>query len=339
MNKHTISLVLLVPLLVPSLALEVNAGTAKAPTCVEITCSDQKGQIRKHVKELLLQGEFDKITGLAQQYRKSKEKFSDGTWKLHQLYEAFGGCKDMDEWTGLLAKLDEWNKHETKDPAPLIAIGNAYWSFGKQARGNGFADTVTAEGWKLLGERLAIGRSKLVADSRKCVTCPEYFVVMMKLGIDGCQERESFMKLFEQGVKLEPTYLYLYEMKSYYILPRWYGKQGELREFVVETAKNNPEAALWVLWRLQNQGVYQNVCKDEEIDWNAIKGDLRKCLESSPAGVGHANILAYLSDIAGDAETLAGSLKSVDYQIDVFYWRPRARAEEIIKNGLAGENP
>lgn len=339
MYKQLICLIPLIHLLVPLLALEVKAGTAKAPTSVKITCSDQKGEIKKQVKELLFQGEFDKITKLAQQYRKSKEKFSDGTWKLHQLYEAFVDCRDLDERTAIFAKLDEWSKKETKDPAPLIAIGNAYWSFGKNARGNGFADTVTAEGWKLLGERLAIGRGKLLAKSQKCMICPEFFVVMMKLGIDGSQDREPFMKLFEQGVKLEPTYLYLYEIKSYYILPRWYGRKGELTNFVVETAKHNPEAALWVLWRLQNQGVYQNVFKDEEIDWNAIKANLVKCVRSDPAGIGYANILAYLSDVAGDAETLAGALKSVDYQIDVSYWRPSVRAEEIIKNGLPGDNP
>jgi len=41
MNKRMIYLVSLVSLLVPLLAPELKAGTAKAPTRVEITCSDQ----------------------------------------------------------------------------------------------------------------------------------------------------------------------------------------------------------------------------------------------------------------------------------------------------------
>ena len=147
-------------------------------------------------------------------------------------------------------------------------------------------------------------------------------------------ERKSFEKLFEQGIKLEPKFPHLYEMKSYYILPRWYGKQGELKEFVFTTADRYPEVALWVLWRLQKQGVYKNIFKEERIEWDMIKVSLKRCIKPDSIGIGQANMLAYLSDVAGDTETCVAALKSVDYQLDTSMWRSRKRLKQIVNKEL-----
>lgn len=160
---------------------------------------------------------------------------------------------------------------------------------------------------------------------------------MMKLGIDGSMDRAAFMKLFERGVKLEPKYLQLYEMKSYYILPRWYGRQGELREFVLATADQCPTAALWVLWRLQHQGVYENVFEQEGIEWKVVKSRLKKCVIGDSIGIGQANRVAFLSNVAGDAEMCTAALKSVDYQIDTSFWDTQERLQQIA-NMITGSN-
>ena len=313
------------------------AASAKKPEYVAVTCKSEQAQIRQHVRELLRNGDFDMLTRLARQYRSSKATLSDGSWTLNHFYEAFSHCSSTQEWNAMFGRLEEWNRHESADPAPIVAIGNAYWSFGKQARGTGFADSVTPEGWKLLHERLAKGRGRLVGEFSRCKSCPGYYVVMMKLGIDGSQQRDSFMKLFDQGIALEPAYPHMYEMKAYYILPRWYGRRGEIREFIFAVADRHPQAALWVLWRLQ-QGVYQNVFKQEGIEWDAIEVKLKRCLELNPVGIGQANMLAYLSDVAGDAETLAAALKSVDGKLDASLWQSRKRLDEIADR-FSGTGP
>jgi hypothetical protein len=150
---------------------------------------------------------------------------------------------------------------------------------------------------------------------------------MMKLGIDDRQDPKVFMAFFDDGIKLEPTYLHLYGMKSYYLLPRWYGKPGELRDFVLHTADRYPEAALWILWDLEYQGICSNVFREESVDWNIIKPRLKKCI--TPGSVAQANMLAYLADIAQDSQTRDAMLDSVDDQLDASRWRSQERLEEI----------
>jgi hypothetical protein len=42
--------------------------------------------------------------------------------------------------------------------------------------------------------------------------------------------------VFNAGVELEPTYYYLYQTKATYLLPRWYGEEGETERFAEESA-------------------------------------------------------------------------------------------------------
>lgn len=302
------------------------------------TCGAERDQIKIQTKEYLLHGDFDKLTKTAQQFRASKATLSDGSWKLDHFYSSFSTYNsNTNDWKQLLGKLDEWSRHETRDPAPIIAAGNALWAMGKQARGMGFADTVTDDGWNFLRESLGKDINKLTVEYDRCKSCPGYYVVMLKIGVDGEIRRSKFESLFEQGVKLEPKYAPLYETKAYYLLPRWYGRKGELREFIYTTAERYPEIAIWILWRLQYQAVYENVFREENIEWDQIKTALKKSIQSKSLGIGQANMMAYLSDIAGDPDTLAAAMKSVDNQFDVSMWRSYERVVEIAAKIHYGE--
>lgn len=311
-----------------AMAGDLAESPPKTYSYLKNTCSAEKWHIKKEAKDLLLKGEFGKLTKLAKRYRDNKETLSDGSWKLIYFYEGFRGG-NAKEWIVVLDRLEEWGKSEVVDPSPIVALGDAYWGFGKRARGSGYANTVTEEGWRLLRERLAEGRSKLLAASERCRNGPGFYVVMLKIGIDGSQPRESFMRIFEKGIEVAPECPHLYEMKSYYILPRWYGRKGELEDFVRATAEKYPEMALWVLWRLQYQGVYRNVFEQEGIAWDTLKERLTKCIDGDSVKISQANILAYLADFAGDRNTFSAALDSVDNQIDASMWRSQKRLRQL----------
>ncbi len=304
--------------------LALSAPLPAAPPAPEVVQTEHWGTVIQATKSLLLEGKYEELTETAKRYREG-EKSADGNWKLEYFYAGFGDGKDATEWEKIFAALEEWAEREKEDPAPIIAQGEANWSFGKQARGSGFADSVTPEGWKILRERMQKGRELLKSEEERCRTCPGYFAVMLKIGIDGSADRRTFMKWFDDGVKLAPDFLTLYEMKSYYILPRWYGREGELAKFVADLAKDQPMAAVWVLWRLQHQGVYNNVFNDVPLSWPKLREPLLGAFGDDDVAPG--NMVAYLADVAGDDEAKLAALARVGNRLDPQRWRHRDRMD------------
>jgi hypothetical protein len=56
------------------------------------------------------------------------------------------------------------------------------------------------------------------------------------VGIGQGRDRDALEKLFDAGVKLEPTFYYIHQAKASYLLPRWFGQPGEWERFADEAA-------------------------------------------------------------------------------------------------------
>ncbi len=313
-----------------------RGGKEILPNGVVIIRSGDKVEIKDEAKRLLQEHKFDSLTGLVKTYRENKSTHSDGTWHLNSFYDAFSFFKTEQEWTEVFDGLRAWSAHELNDPAPLLALAHAHWGYGKTARGGGFSNTVSEDGWNTLGKELATARSILSTNAARCAKCPFYFVVQMKIGIDGSEPRESFIRHFTDGIALEPGFLQLYEMKSYYLLPRWYGREGEIKEYVRDLLDNHPVAALWVLWQFHRYDTYENMFEEEDLPWESVNGKLRQSLVGG-TGPGKPNMLAYLADIAGDQDMVREITTKEGFEFDVSKWRTEGRAREVASQSLPQE--
>src|SRR5439155_1565611 len=51
---------------------------------------------------------------------------------------------------------------------------------------------------------------------------------------------EQTRAIFDAGGAIDPTYVWLYSAMAEYLLPRWYGKSGDVERFAAEVAKMLP---------------------------------------------------------------------------------------------------
>jgi hypothetical protein len=116
-----------------------------------------------------------------------------------------------------------------------IALAQAYGGYAEKARGQGYANTVSAEGWRLHAERYALDAATLAeaASFRKSVRTGmrRCSGSLSKQGWEKAQARE----LFEQAVAFEPDYYHYYREYAYYLLPKWEGQPGDVEAFAKET--------------------------------------------------------------------------------------------------------
>jgi hypothetical protein len=195
------------------------------------------------VAQMLQQEEFEELDCVADRARSSKERFSGGTWKIHELYAGLytpvqypAKHATQEDWSNLLQRLERWETARPKSITARVALARTYIKYAYDARGGGFADTVSDSGWKLFGERIVKAKQILDEASTLPTKCPEWYVDMLLIAQNQSWEVADTRALFEQADKFEPGYYYYARVFAVYLFPQWSGQKGDTEQFTKEIA-------------------------------------------------------------------------------------------------------
>ena len=78
-----------------------------------------------------------------------------------------------------------------------------------------------------------------VADPQ--LDCEELIIGGKGLGWD----LRQYNSVFDDAVKREPEYLYLYLQKAEYLLPRWSGRRGDIERFALQAVRLTHRTPRW----------------------------------------------------------------------------------------------
>jgi hypothetical protein len=224
----------------PSLATGATRS-ATSPTAAESPMIDKEDQeYRQQILQRFLKKDYSWIDQEADRVRASKERLPGGYWKLRAVYGALEKpttekASDGD-WDDLLQSLTAWVNAKPKSITARVALATAWKGYAWKARGNGYADKVDEASWEAFRKRLEKSQEVLSQAAQLNQQCPFWFVTALWVGIGQQWDRASLEKLFDAGVKLEPTFYYIYQAKAVYLLPRWGGQPGGWERFADEAA-------------------------------------------------------------------------------------------------------
>jgi len=116
-------------------------------------------------------------------------------------------------------------------PYPLIYKGEFHVKYAWDARGSGYADTVTDDGWKSFSERLDIAeesfRKAYELDRDEPVTCTRMLTVAL-----GKNESRMYMDdWFKRAMAANPDNYDACTKKLYYLEPKWHGSVVDMIAF------------------------------------------------------------------------------------------------------------
>ena len=115
------------------------------------------------VESMEMAEQFDQLEKMAQDLRQTDARFIGSNSKLRSFYSALGAInpcacdKAFNESHSFDEKAAILNKWLTAKPTSMvvkIAMPDLYYYYAWQARGTGYANTVTPEAWQLFSERL-----------------------------------------------------------------------------------------------------------------------------------------------------------------------------------------
>ena len=206
------------------------------------------------------QGELARLNGLAAKWLVAGvSKDAIGNDQRHAYDALAGAIPDLP-----VALQAEVAQKLEADPAsdPWMALmirGVHHKRAGWAARGGGFANTVTPQGWKTFFEELRKARTFLVKAHEMRPDWPEAAAEMIAVAMGGGDDLgESTRAWFDKAVKAQLDYRQAYTNYVWSIFPRWGGSHLKMFEFGRECARTGrfdtavPFHLLVVLERINN---------------------------------------------------------------------------------------
>lgn len=193
------------------------------------------------IKQDFSQGKFDQLEKAASEARKGKGRVIGGVWKLYDFYDAIGKTfirdrADESDWKIYFDSLKQWIAAKPESAAARLSLAHAYMSYAWEARGGGYANSVTDKGWDLFGDRVDLASATLAEAAHLKEKDPYWYELMQTVAIAQGWDKAQARELVEQASASEPGYYHYYREYANFLQPRWYGEEGEVEAFAEETS-------------------------------------------------------------------------------------------------------
>jgi hypothetical protein len=283
---------------------------------------------RKALANTLLETrDYDQLDGLAAKLRSSKECYANGAWKLNDIYAGLVPADKAsdDEWQNRIAALQAWIASKPDSITARVSLANVLVNFAWKARGGGWANSVTDEGWRLFGDRLHQTMAILNAAETLKAQCPYGWTVKMRAALGLQMAKNQFNDLFQQATNYESDYEPSYLQRAVFLMPRWYGSDGELEADLkasADRAGGDDGDMLYaqVVWGIHARASSPNVFEENHFSWPRVDRGFAVIEERFPYSLAARSERAYLAYYAGDARKTREYLDLTQGQADLAVW-------------------
>lgn len=224
--------------------------------------------------------------------------------------------------------MQNWILAKPESLTARISFARFLRNYAWHARGNGYADTVTDKNWQLFGQRL--NQAVEVLNNAKSFkeTCPVYWSTMLGVALGLQVSKEQFNTIFNQAIQAEPDYAYYYRTRAVFLLPRWYGEQGEWEKDLAQSADriggdNGDMIYAQVVWEINHYGSSGNVFDENKlISWERVDRGFAVIEKLFPDSLAAKNERFHLAALAGD-KNARKYFEQTEGKVDLSDWNAK----------------
>lgn len=268
-------------------------------------------RIACEAQELFLDADFKELDARFADAASRTGDLPAGSSTLSALY---GGLSDLIYYSEgvdiaqYLRQLAMWRRTVPDSFYPDLLEVELYHLWAWSARGHGTATQITPQAWALFSHRNEMAQASLDESAAAAQHDPLWCHLTMRLQHDRTNDLKRMEETFFSCSSRFPKYTHLYRNMLRALMPRWYGKAGQVAEFIEKTADSLPEEQrdamyaqlFWIYADLESDDV--NIFHDSSADWTRLHhgfGDLRKKYPESDLVL---NAHARFACLAEDAE-------------------------------------
>jgi hypothetical protein len=301
---------------------------------VEDEATTAKARINSEAAGLLARYDFHGLDAMAERLRRDRTTYAQGDWPITFFFDSICDLpKGTPEgpWQIQLEALRSWFQNDPDSITPRVALARALLNYAFVARGNGWASTVTSEGWRLFDERVTEARRILIVAEYLDASCPVYFAMRLKLALVDGTPRDQYEELFNKSVQAYPTYSNFYRHKAYYLLPRWHGEEGEWENFAATAADNlggEKGDALYaqIVWSMHDYRFFGNILRETKVDWPRLQRGLGALCRQYPRSIAAPSEYCAISGFATNGRQMMQSLfPALANRVDLSVWKTKEK--------------
>lgn len=298
----------------------------------------------RQVAQLLTTEQVDKLETMGNYLRASKARFPEGIWMLSAFYTGLAKPVDSNseaQWKVWFEKLDLWRSKYPGSKTAAVALGEACFKYGWKARGSGYVDTVTDDGWRLLAERLAKARKVLEDAAHLPPEDPHWYVAMLSVALGQGWDDAAYNQLYAEAVRKEPTYYDYYFLKANRLLPRWHGNPGDWQRYALEASNKSPKEEGMTLytriaWSCGEVDYGDEMFTKGGIQWPLVKQGFEDIERNYPTSMWNLNAFCYYACMAGDRQTARKLFGRIGNRYHLWIWKTKTRFDRSKEWALAG---
>jgi hypothetical protein len=310
-------------------ALATGGSSLAAADEFAVSEAELRRQIVEQARRLLRQRQFAELEALAEDFRSHKTRLPSGLWKLYDLYEGLkrpGFEVSGQDWVAHFELLNEWRTAFPKSPTVRTALAAAYADYAWEARGSGYASTVTEEGWRLFRQRLKQAEQVIDDAEAESLYDPHLACVHLQVGKGSSWPARRHKQVFEQAIEREPCYPPYYFQRINWLLPRWNGAPGDSERFANEAVRLNENCEGTGLYARLAVYLYGYKPKDQwffdafELSWPKVRDGFDELEKHYPHSLWNLNYYCLLACHARDRQTAARLFERIGERWDGSVW-------------------
>jgi len=230
------------------------------------------------VQRLLIDADFDLVERAENELGFSRDQFPSGQYRFDAWYLALDTLF-TNPWEQSYARASAWAKAKGEDG--YVKLAEALLRYGEawKARGSGYGNTVTPEGWDIYRRKIREADQVLDSASDRLKRMGPWHVLKLKIAYQLPELENGRASLLEAASDAWPDYSSIYTTAMVFSLPKWggtYQQVEKIARLAVEKSKNRLGVSLYPIV-YQQMFRYQCDCvlPDTAVDWSLMKRGFR----------------------------------------------------------------
>ena len=251
-----------------------------------------------------LNKDFDGLERLAEEYITDDKDPYDGYCEIMRYFRNIGHSGGKKARKQCLENVELWLKTKPKSSVARIAKTEILINYAWDARGDGFANMVSKENFRLFFERLEKAMETLLEvpqpDRKKY---PQWYTCALACARGLQVSDDQFDAIYAHAVKEAPHYVDFHFTAAHFTTPQWGGKPGEWEANLRKAISHLPERESSIVYACtiyrmigrghENGRAYHTTMKPAKIDVGRLIRGLNYILEKKPDSVYYNSALAH----------------------------------------------
>ncbi|NLV42420.1 MAG: DUF4034 domain-containing protein [Candidatus Hydrogenedentes bacterium] len=246
------------------------------------------------------------LDSVATRLRKHRSRYSDGGYQLAHFYDGLLSGSDSlnkDVRPAFREALEKWAGEMPESTTPRIALAMSHVHYAWTARGHGWANEVSPEGWEGFQKHLELAEKWCVETESKPEKDPQLYATWITVAMGNCAEDSVLRGLFEKGFSLDPGYLDLYSSYCQNLLPRWGGGRKQIGQFFAEVHERTRESMGEKMYAMVADVQFcSGAVYGDSADWALVSKGFDQLLEEFPESPFYLNRYCLLACFHKDKE-------------------------------------